>query len=177
MAIVSVPTQPFAGQQPGTSGLRKKVAEFARGFRLRCAALSAVGGPCARAILEGELGAPLGTVVNAEPLENFGELHPDPNPVNAEDLIAHMGAPDAPDLPGLRDPRRRGSQHDRRQQLPGRALGQPRRARRARHRRAALSASARWAANSTISKSAKRGDNASSGHQTLNCFDHQGGDT
>ncbi|MBI2746349.1 hypothetical protein [Hydrogenophaga sp.] len=28
MAIVSLPTQPFAGQQPGTSGLRKKVAEF-----------------------------------------------------------------------------------------------------------------------------------------------------
>ena len=71
---------------------------FARGFRVRCDAMSAVGGPYARAILEGELGAPPGSVVNAEPLENFGELHPDPNPVNAEDLIAHMAAPDAPDL-------------------------------------------------------------------------------
>lgn len=71
---------------------------FARGFRVRCDAMSAVGGPYAKAILEGELGAPAGTVVNAEPLEDFGHLHPDPNPVNAEDLIAHMAAADAPDF-------------------------------------------------------------------------------
>lgn len=71
---------------------------FAGGFRLRCDAMNAVGGPYARAILEGELGAPRGSVVNAEPLPDFGGLHPDPNPVNAEDLIAHMAAPGAPDL-------------------------------------------------------------------------------
>lgn len=71
---------------------------FASGFRVRCDAMSAVGGPYAKAILEGELGAPAGTVVNAEPLEDFGGLHPDPNPVNAEDLIAHMSADDAPDF-------------------------------------------------------------------------------
>jgi phosphoglucomutase len=71
---------------------------FATGFRVRCDAMSAVGGPYAKAILEGELGAPAGTVVNAEPLEDFGHLHPDPNPVNAEDLIAHMAAADAPDF-------------------------------------------------------------------------------
>ncbi|MBX3607782.1 MAG: alpha-D-glucose phosphate-specific phosphoglucomutase [Piscinibacter sp.] len=71
---------------------------FARGFRVRCDAMSAVGGPYAKAILEGELGAPAGTVVNAEPLPDFGDLHPDPNPVNAEDLIAHMAAADAPDF-------------------------------------------------------------------------------
>ncbi|MCW5662588.1 MAG: alpha-D-glucose phosphate-specific phosphoglucomutase [Piscinibacter sp.] len=71
---------------------------FRSGFRVRCDAMNAVGGPYAKAILEGELGAPAGTVVNAEPLEDFGHLHPDPNPVNAEDLIAHMAGADAPDF-------------------------------------------------------------------------------
>ena len=76
---------------------------FASGFRLRFDAMNAVGGPYAKAILEGVLGAPAGTVVNAVPLEDFGGLHPDPNPVNAEDLIAHMTAPDAPDMGAASD--------------------------------------------------------------------------
>ncbi len=76
---------------------------FARGFRMRFDAMSAVGGPYARAILEGELGAPRGTVVNGEPLEDFGGLHPDPNPVNAEDLIRHMQGPQAPDFGAATD--------------------------------------------------------------------------
>jgi len=73
------------------------------GFRLRFDAMNAVGGPYAKAILEGELGAPLGTVVNAVPLEDFGGLHPDPNPVNAEDLIEHMFADGAPDMGAASD--------------------------------------------------------------------------
>lgn len=76
---------------------------FANGLRLRIDAMNAVGGPYAKAIIEGELGAPPGTVVNAVPLEDFGGLHPDPNPVNAEDLIAHMMRDDAPDFGGAMD--------------------------------------------------------------------------
>jgi phosphoglucomutase len=76
---------------------------FAGGFTLRFDGMNAVGGPYAKALLEGELGAPLGTVVNALPLEDFGGLHPDPNPVNAEDLIAHMFADDAPDMGAASD--------------------------------------------------------------------------
>ncbi|MFM2262359.1 MAG: Phosphoglucomutase [Pseudomonadota bacterium] len=76
---------------------------FAGGFRLRYDAMCAVGGPYAKALIEGELGAPAGTVVNAEPLEDFGGLHPDPNPVNAEDLIAHMMAANAPDMGAASD--------------------------------------------------------------------------
>ena len=76
---------------------------FKRGFSMRVDAMNAVGGPYAKAILEGELGAPAGSVVNALPLEDFGGLHPDPNPVNAEDLIAHMCAPDAPDFGAAMD--------------------------------------------------------------------------
>ncbi len=78
-------------------------ALFASGFRLRFDAMHAVGGPYAKAILEGELGAPAGTVVNAVPLEDFGGLHPDPNPVNAEDLIAHLFADNAPDMGAASD--------------------------------------------------------------------------
>ena len=78
-------------------------AMFQRGFSVRVDAMNAVGGPYARAILEGELGAPVGTVVNAEPLEDFGGLHPDPNPVNAEDLIARMQRADAPDFGAAMD--------------------------------------------------------------------------
>lgn len=76
---------------------------FQRGFSVRVDAMNAVGGPYATAILEGVLGAPAGTVVNAEPLEDFGGLHPDPNPVNAEDLIARMQRPDAPDFGAAMD--------------------------------------------------------------------------
>lgn len=76
---------------------------FAKGFRMRLDAMNAVGGPYAKAILEGELGAPVGTVVNAVPLPDFGGLHPDPNPVNADDLIAHMAAADAPDFGAAMD--------------------------------------------------------------------------
>jgi len=76
---------------------------LAAGFRLRLDAMCAVGGPYARALLEGELGAPPGTVVNAEPREDFGGLHPDPNPVNAADLIAHLYAADAPDMGAATD--------------------------------------------------------------------------
>ncbi len=78
-------------------------ALFARGFRLRLDTMWAVGGPYAKAIIEGELGAPEGTVVNATPREDFGGLHPDPNPVNATDLIDHMRAADAPDMGAATD--------------------------------------------------------------------------
>ena len=78
-------------------------ALFAGGFRMRFDAMSAVGGPYAKAIIEGLLGAPSGTVVNGVPLEDFGGLHPDPNPVNAEDLMLHMAAADAPDFGAASD--------------------------------------------------------------------------
>ena len=76
---------------------------FASGFRMRFDAMHAVSGPYAKAIIEGQLGAPAGTVVNCKPLEDFGGGHPDPNPVNAADLIAHMNGPDAPDFGAASD--------------------------------------------------------------------------
>jgi phosphoglucomutase len=76
---------------------------FASGFRMRFDAMHAVAGPYATTILEGILGAPAGTVVNGVPSEDFGGGHPDPNPVNAHELIAAMAAPDAPDFGAASD--------------------------------------------------------------------------
>ena len=76
---------------------------FQSGFTMRFDGMSAVGGPYAHAILEDILGAPKGTVINGEPLEDFGGHHPDPNPVNAAELIALMAAPHAPDFGAASD--------------------------------------------------------------------------
>jgi phosphoglucomutase len=59
-------------------------------FRMRFDAMHAVNGPYARAILEGRLGAPAGTVVNGKPLPDFGGGHPDPNPVYAAELVSAL---------------------------------------------------------------------------------------
>lgn len=59
-------------------------------FALCFDAMHAVTGPYAKAILEQRLGAPIGTVINAEPLEDFGGHHPDPNLVHAADLVARV---------------------------------------------------------------------------------------
>ncbi|MBU8543657.1 MULTISPECIES: alpha-D-glucose phosphate-specific phosphoglucomutase [Roseomonadaceae] len=78
-------------------------AMFRGGFRMRFDAMSAVTGPYAKAILEGALGAAPGTVVNAEPLPDFGGHHPDPNPVHAAELMAEMLGAEAPDFGAASD--------------------------------------------------------------------------
>jgi phosphoglucomutase len=78
-------------------------ALFASGFTMRFDGMNAVSGPYAHAILEGMLGAPAGTVINGTPLEDFGGHHPDPNPVNAAELIELMSAPGAPDFGAASD--------------------------------------------------------------------------
>ncbi|MEM6479932.1 MAG: alpha-D-glucose phosphate-specific phosphoglucomutase, partial [Pseudomonadota bacterium] len=76
---------------------------FANGFRVRFDAMHAVTGPYAREILENRLDAPLGTVVNGSPSEDFGGGHPDPNPIWAKDLMTAMYAADAPDFGAASD--------------------------------------------------------------------------
>jgi phosphoglucomutase len=78
-------------------------AWFKAGHRMRYDAMGAVGGPYAHRVLEGLLGAPAGTVVNGEPLEDFGGHHPDPNPVHAAELMAAMSGPQAPDFGAASD--------------------------------------------------------------------------
>lgn len=67
-----------------------------RGNRIRFDAMSAVTGPYATEILERRLGAPQGTVINSEPLPDFGGHHPDPNLVHADALVREMYAANAP---------------------------------------------------------------------------------
>ncbi len=78
-------------------------ALIADGFTLRFDAMHAVTGPYAKAILEGTLGAPDGSVVNAEPKPDFGGGHPDPNPIWAKPLLDLMMSDAAPDFGAASD--------------------------------------------------------------------------
>ncbi|HEY3328233.1 MAG TPA: alpha-D-glucose phosphate-specific phosphoglucomutase [Novimethylophilus sp.] len=76
---------------------------LAGGFRLKFDAMHAVTGPYAREIIEMRLGAPLGSVMNAEPLPDFGGGHPDPNLTYAHDLVEIVYGPNAPDFGAASD--------------------------------------------------------------------------
>ncbi|MGE0082530.1 MAG: alpha-D-glucose phosphate-specific phosphoglucomutase [Thiohalomonadaceae bacterium] len=78
-------------------------ALLAGGFRMRYDAMHAITGPYAKEIIEGRLGAPAGTVMNAVPLPDFGGGHPDPNLTYAEDLVRIMYGDDAPDFGAASD--------------------------------------------------------------------------
>ncbi|MEH2279443.1 MAG: alpha-D-glucose phosphate-specific phosphoglucomutase [Nostoc sp.] len=67
-------------------------------FRFSIDALHAVAGPYAHAIFEQRLGAPVGTVRNGTPMEDFGGGHPDPNLVYAHELVDILYAENAPDF-------------------------------------------------------------------------------
>src|SRR4029450_13731674 len=72
-------------------------------FRMLFDAMHAVTGPYAKEILEARLGAPNGTVMNGEPLPDFGGGHPDPNLTYAHDLVAEMKGARAPDFGAASD--------------------------------------------------------------------------
>ncbi|MCP4076076.1 MAG: alpha-D-glucose phosphate-specific phosphoglucomutase [Gammaproteobacteria bacterium] len=61
---------------------------FDSGFSMRFDAMHAITGPYAQEILENRLGAGPCTVINAEPLEDFGGGHPDPNLKHAHELVS-----------------------------------------------------------------------------------------
>jgi phosphoglucomutase len=73
------------------------------GLRICFDAMHAVTGPYARAILEGQLGAPAGSVINGVPLPDFGGGHPDPNPTYADQLVGRMFGADPPDFGAASD--------------------------------------------------------------------------
>jgi phosphoglucomutase len=72
-------------------------------FRIKFDAMHAVNGPYAKEILEGQLGAPVGSVMNFVPLEDFGGGHPDPNLTYAHDLVEIVYGKDAPDFGAASD--------------------------------------------------------------------------
>jgi phosphoglucomutase len=59
-------------------------------------AMSAITGPYAKRIFIELLGASPESVINAEPLEDFGGHHPDPNLAHAHELAERMFSADAP---------------------------------------------------------------------------------
>jgi len=66
-------------------------------------AMHAVTGPYGKTIIEGMLGAPVGTVINGEPKEDFGGGHPDPNLTYAHELVDILYGDDAPDFGAASD--------------------------------------------------------------------------
>ena len=72
-------------------------------FRMCFDAMHAVNGPYAKEILENRLGAPSGTVINGEPLTDFGGGHPDPNLVHAHELVDLLHGDDALDFGAASD--------------------------------------------------------------------------
>ena len=72
-------------------------------FRMIFDAMHAITGPYAQAILEDQLGAPAGTVINATPSPDFNKGHPDPNPVWAKELMDVMMDSNAPDFGAASD--------------------------------------------------------------------------
>jgi phosphoglucomutase len=73
------------------------------GFNIKFDAMHAVNGPYAIEILERQLGAAAGSVMNGVPLEDFGGGHPDPNLTYAHELVEILYAADAPDFGAASD--------------------------------------------------------------------------
>jgi len=73
------------------------------GFRICFDAMHAVTGPYAREIIVSRLCAPKDSVMNAEPLPDFGGGHPDPNLTYAHDLVEIMYGDGAPDFGAASD--------------------------------------------------------------------------
>ena len=73
------------------------------GFRIQFDAMHAVTGPYAREIFVNRLGAPAGSMMNAEPLPDFGGGHPDPNLTYAHELVAILYGDSAPDFGAASD--------------------------------------------------------------------------
>lgn len=80
--------------------IRKLLAD---GFRMKFDGMHAITGPYAKEIFLNRLGAPAESLMNCEPLEDFGDGHPDPNLTYAHELVEVMYADDAPDFGAASD--------------------------------------------------------------------------
>lgn len=72
-------------------------------FNMRFDAMHAITGPYGKQILENTLDANKGTVINGEPLTDFGGGHPDPNLTYAKELVDEMFGDNAPTLGAASD--------------------------------------------------------------------------
>lgn len=94
----------YAELMAGLFDFNRIRAAFANhSLSIRFDAMHAVTGPYALQILERQLGAPAGSVINAIPLEDFGGGHPDPNLTHAPELAQLMYSEQAPVLGAASD--------------------------------------------------------------------------
>lgn len=73
------------------------------GFRIKFDAMHAVNGPYAHEIFINRLGAPADSIMNAIPLPDFGNGHPDPNLTYAHELVEILYGDNAPDFGAASD--------------------------------------------------------------------------
>ncbi len=66
-------------------------------------AMHAITGPYAHTIFEDQLQAAAGTVINGQPLPDFGGGHPDPNLAHAKELVALLSQDSGPDFGAAAD--------------------------------------------------------------------------
>lgn len=76
---------------------------LASGFRMKFDAMHAVTGPYAKEIFINRLGASPESVMNAVPLPDFGDGHPDPNLTYAHELVEILYGDNAPDFGAASD--------------------------------------------------------------------------
>ena len=75
-----------------------------KNFTLCFDAMHAITGPYAKNILEQQLTAASGSVINGVPLEDFGGGHPDPNLAHAKELVSRLNSStDAPNFGAASD--------------------------------------------------------------------------
>lgn len=72
-------------------------------FRMQFDGMNAITGPYAHRILEQQLGAPQGSVMRGQPMQDFGGEHPDPNLAHATELQRRMTGGDAADFGAASD--------------------------------------------------------------------------
>lgn len=97
------PVADYAELMAGLFDFRAIGHLFESGFRMRFDAMHAITGPYATAILERQLGAPRGTVINGVPLPDFGGGHPDPNLTYAKALVDEQFGDEALDFGAASD--------------------------------------------------------------------------
>jgi phosphoglucomutase len=97
------PVADFAGLMESLFDFSAIRALLAGDFRIKFDAMHAVTGPYAREIIEKRLGAAPGSVMNAVPLPDFGNGHPDPNLTYAHELVDIVYGDHAPDFGAASD--------------------------------------------------------------------------
>ncbi len=97
------PVEDYAALMETLFDFPKIRALFEGGFTMRFDAMHAITGPYATRILEDVLGAPEGTVLNGIPSPDFGNGHPDPNPIWAKPLVDLVMSDAAPDFAAASD--------------------------------------------------------------------------